>query len=91
MATETRGSSNGFLYFIVGALLIAVAVLAFVSYNGSLTQTREDAAIERSADAISDAARDIGDSVDDATRRAAVSVPAPQPTQPAEPEPAPPT
>lgn len=93
MATESRGSSNGFLYLIVGALIVAVGVLAFMSYNGNLGQSREEAAVERSADAIGDAARDIGDSVEDASRNAADNVPRPQPlpAPPAEPASPPPT
>lgn len=83
---DTRSSSNGFLYFIVGALLVAVAVMAFLSYKGWLGQSREDAAIERSAEAIGDAARDIGDSVEDAAREAPKAPPLPA----ASPEPAPP-
>ena len=89
MATEERSSSNNaFLYFAVGALIVAVGVLGWMFYDG---QWRSDddaasAAIERSADAIGDAADDVSDSVRDAAR----STPAPQPPQPA-PATAPPT
>ncbi|HEY7797796.1 MAG TPA: hypothetical protein VIA80_03460 [Hyphomonadaceae bacterium] len=80
MATEERSSgNNAFLYFAVGALIVAVGVLGWMFYDG---QWRSDdstsSAIERSADAIGDAADDVSDSVRDAAR----SVPAPQP-QPA--------
>lgn len=66
MATETRGNSNGFLYFIVGALVIGVAVLAFMFYNGQSTSSSTEASIERSADAIGDVADEIGDAARDA-------------------------
>ncbi len=68
MATETRESNHGFLYFIVGALIVGVIVLGFLFYNGNLGQSSTDASIERSADAIGDAADRIGDSAEDAAR-----------------------
>ena len=70
MATETRESNHGFLYFIVGALIVGVIVLGFLFYNGNLggQQSSTDAAIERSADAIGDAADRVGDSAEDAAR-----------------------
>ena len=73
MATETRESNHGFLYFIVGALIVGVIVLGFLFYNGNLGgggQSSTDASIERSADAIGDAADRIGDSAEDAARNA---------------------
>ncbi len=71
MATETRESNHGFLYFIVGALIVGVYVLGFLFYNGNLGgQSSTDASIERSADAIGDAADRIGDSAEDAARKA---------------------
>jgi hypothetical protein len=72
------GGTNGFLLFVVGALVVAVGVLGYMFMTGSLGQTREEAAIERSADAIGDAARDITDTVEDAAERA------PPPSQPVE-------
>ena len=33
MATGTSGSSNGFLYFIVGALVVGVIVLGVMFFN----------------------------------------------------------
>jgi hypothetical protein len=89
MASDTRVSSNGFLYFIVGALLVAVGVLAFMSYNDNLGQTPEEAAIERSADAIGDAARGIEDTVSDAARDAQRNAPPPPPAPLTEPATAP--
>ena len=68
MAGEARGGSNGFLYFIVGALLIAVIGLGVAFYNGGVGQSRTDRAIERSADAVGDAAESVGDSVEKATK-----------------------
>jgi hypothetical protein len=72
MATEVRESNHGFLYFIVGALIVGVIILGFLFYNGNLggQQSSTDAAVERSADAIGDAADRIGDSADDAARNA---------------------
>ncbi len=67
MADAARGGSNGFLYFIVGALLIAVIGLGVVFYNGGLGQSRTDRAIERSADAVGEAADAVGDKVEKAT------------------------
>ncbi len=37
MATEqgsSSGSGNGFLYFAIGALIVAVGVLGWMFYNG---------------------------------------------------------
>ncbi len=79
MATEQRSSGgNGFLYFAIGALIVAVGVLGWMFYDGGWRNSN-DTAIERSADAISDAADDVSDSVRDAAR----NVPAPAPPQPA--------
>ncbi len=75
---NSPGGSNGFIFFIVGALVVAVAVLGYMYFQGDLGQSREEAAIERSADAIGDAAREITDTVQDA----ADQVPQPQPSQP---------
>jgi hypothetical protein len=81
MATEQRSSgNNAFLYFAVGALIVAVGVLGWMFYDGQWRQQNTaSSAIERSADAIGDAADDVSDSVRDAAR----SAPAPQPPQPA--------
>lgn len=72
MATEVRESNNGFLYFIVGALIVGVVVLAFLYFNGNLDggaqQAATDASVERSADAIGDAADSIGDAAEDVSR-----------------------
>ena len=79
MATEPRsGGSNGFLYFAIGALIVAVGVLGWMFYNGGWGASN-DSAIERSADAIGDAADDVSDSVRDAAR----TVPPPAAPQPA--------
>lgn len=79
----TEKSSNGFLYFAVGALVIAVGVLAYFYFNSQpSTENSAESAIERSADAIGDAADKIGDSAKDAARN---PTPAPQPVQPAAP------
>jgi hypothetical protein len=61
MATETSGS-NGFLYFIVGILLVAVVVLGVMFFNGGFeTRSPTERAIDRTADAIGDAADKVGD------------------------------
>lgn len=65
MPTERPAGSNGFLYFAVGALIVAVGVLGYMYYDG---QFDNRSSVERSADAIGDAADDIGDSVRDAAR-----------------------
>ena len=81
MATEQRSSGgNGFLYFAIGALIVAVGVLGWMFYNGGW-QNNDDTAIERSANAIGDAADDIKDSVKDAARN--IPAPSPAPAQPA--------
>lgn len=75
--------SNGFLYFAVGALFVAVAALGYLYYqNQNQPESAAETAVERSADAIGDAADEISDSVRDAAR----STP-----PPADPAPAPPT
>lgn len=46
MATQTE--DNGFLYFIVGALVVGVAILAFFYMNGTnMTTSNSPAVIER--------------------------------------------
>lgn len=91
MATEQGGSSssgsgNGFLYFAIGALIVAVGVLGWMFYNGQSSQNSGDTAIERAADSIGSAADKIGDSAKDAARTVPQPAPAPQPA----PQPPPP-
>lgn len=57
MATESSGSSNGFLYFIVGALVIGMLVLGYFVFQGKPASSPMD----RAADAVSDAADSVGD------------------------------
>ncbi|MBP9234151.1 MAG: hypothetical protein KBF30_05715 [Hyphomonadaceae bacterium] len=81
MAVEenrTRGG-NGFLYFAVGALIVAVGVLAWMFYSGQTNRSSADTALERVADSVSDAADDIGDSARDAARTVPQPAPAPPP------------
>lgn len=59
MTTEARSGGNGFLYFIVGALVVIVGVLGYVMYSGGASQTNANAALERSADAVGDAANAV--------------------------------
>ncbi len=65
MPTESSGSSNGFLYFIVGALVVGMIVLAVMFFNGGFGAPATP--MERAADAVSDAAREVGDAAKDAT------------------------
>ncbi len=64
MASETGGSSNGFLYFIVGALLVAVVGFGIMYFNGGL---RTQSPTDRAANAVADAAKSVGDAAKDAT------------------------
>lgn len=57
MATGTSGSSNGFLYFIVGALVVGVIVLAVMFF----TSQRNDSPMENAAEAVAEAADEVGD------------------------------
>lgn len=75
---ERRSGGNGFLYFAIGALIVAVGVLAWMFYNGETNRSPTEGAIERMADSVGDAADDIGDSA----RDAAQNVPAPAPANP---------
>jgi hypothetical protein len=86
MATEEvrGGSGNGFLYFAVGALIVAVGALAWMFYSGETSHSKADTAIERMADSVGDAADDIGDSAREATRNMPAPQPAPQSAPPAE-------
>ncbi len=89
MATEQGRSSgsNGFLYFAVGALIVAVGVLAYLFYSGGFGQSKSETAVERMADSVGDAADDIGDSARDAARSIPAPAPAPAPTPAPQPPP----
>lgn len=90
--TTERGGGSGFLYFAIGALIVAVGVLGWMFYDGGWRTDRSaDTAIERSADAIGDAADDIGDAARDATRSIPSPAPAPQPAPQPPPNPSPAT
>ncbi len=90
MATEERSGSNAFLYLAVGALIVAVAVLGWMFYDGQWRQQDSTStAIERSADAIGDAADDVSDSVRDAARSTSTPPPQPAPATPPPAEPSP--
>ncbi len=88
---ERRSNGNAFLYFAVGALIVAVAVLAWMYYDGQWRGDAGSSAVERSADAISDAAEDVSDSVRDARTtpppQPVPTVPAPAPATPPAPAP----
>jgi hypothetical protein len=57
IATGTSGSSNGFLYFVVGALFAGVIVLGIMFFNAE----RNDGPLERAAEAVSEATDEVGD------------------------------
>lgn len=75
------GNNNATLAFIVGGLVVAVAVLFFVFSGGEdapQTETEQAAqaigeAAQDTADAVGDAARDTADAVGDAAQDAADS------------------
>jgi hypothetical protein len=56
MATGRSGRSNGFLYFIVGVLVVGVIVLGVMFFN-----ERNDSPLENAAEAVSEAADEVGD------------------------------
>lgn len=89
MAVEggRTGGGNGFLYFAVGALIVAVGVLGWMFYSGNAAPSKSDSAIERMADSVGDAADDIGDSARDAARSIPTPEPAPAPTPAPQPPP----
>lgn len=79
---RTTSGGNGFLYFAVGALVVAVGVLAYMFYTGETNRSRSDTALERVADSVSDAARDVGESAKDAARNIPTPQPSPAPVAP---------
>ncbi|HVY88891.1 MAG TPA: hypothetical protein VG942_08490 [Hyphomonadaceae bacterium] len=85
-SSTSSSSGNGFLYFAIGALIVAVGVLGYMFYNGGLgnsSQDRANSAIERTADAVGDAAKDLGSAAKDAAHNVPVPAPAqPTPTAP---------
>jgi len=90
---ERRGGGHGFLYFIVGALVVAIGAMGYIYYENRRTQTASQTQTEQKLNSIGDAANKLGDTVREATRGAdqrPQNQPAPQPVQPAQPaEPAP--
>lgn len=73
MDVDRTGSSNGFLWFVVGALVVAVAVLGVMYSTDSGLFHRSPA--EKAANAVSDAAHDAADGLRDAARDARKAVP----------------
>jgi hypothetical protein len=59
MATESE-SNHGFLYFIVGVLLVGVVVLGIMFFNGGFG-ARNEGPMERAAEAVGQAADEVGD------------------------------
>lgn len=81
MAVEERptsGGGNGFLYFVVGALVVGVAVLAWFMFGQPATT---DSSIDRMADSVTEAADSISDSARDAADNVTPPAPAPAPQQ----------
>jgi hypothetical protein len=66
MATESE-SNHGGLYFIVGILVVGLAILAYFMFAGDRGGTPVNTAIERSADAVDNAADKVGDAAQGAT------------------------
>ena len=61
MAEETRGGGNSGLAFIVGGLVVLVAVLAFFMFNGGLSHRKQvDVNISASAPKLPDAPKPAG-------------------------------
>ena len=81
--SRPSGGGNGFLYFAVAALLVAVAALGWMFYTGETHRSSSDTAVERMAESVGAAADKIGDSARDATRNlpkpATIPTPAPVP------------
>ncbi len=80
MAEEQRreGGGNGFLYFAIGALVVSVAVLAWMMLRTDNRPSNAEKALGQVADSVSDAA----DSISDSAREAAENMPEPAPAQP---------
>lgn len=88
-------SSGGVLYFVVGALVVAVAGLGYMYFNG---QMRPQTPGEKAGDALAgdaaagDAARDLGGVAKNAARNLnPPTTPAPKPVQPVLPTTLPPS
>ena len=81
MAVEDRRESggNGMLYFIVGALVVGVAVLAWFMFGQQQQPSSAEDALSRAADSVGDAADRVGDAAGDAARNV-TPPPAPAPT-----------
>ena len=63
MATESSGSSNnGFLYFIVGAMLVAMVVFGIMYFNGGFGGA-SDGPIENAAESVGQAADEVASNV----------------------------
>lgn len=76
---EPRASGgNGMLYFIVGALVVGVAVLAWMMFGQVRKPSTSEDALGRAADRIGEAADSVGDAARNVTP-APAPAPAPQP------------
>lgn len=77
MAIEERRprGGNGFLYFVVGALVVGVAVLAWFMFGQPSTT---DSSLDRMADSVGEAVDSISDSAEDAARNVTPPAPASQ-------------
>ena len=81
MAVEERRESggNGMLYFIVGALVVGVAVLAWFMFGQQQQPSSAEDALSRAADSIGDAAGDAARNVTPPPAPEPAPVPAPTP------------
>lgn len=79
MATEERrtGGGNGFLYFVVGALVVGVAVLAWMMLSDQPANNSDP--LSRAAESVSEAAESISESAEDAANTMPQTAPAPEP------------
>jgi uncharacterized membrane protein YqiK len=68
MATQTESNNHGGLYFIVGILVVGLGILAYFMFAGNgAGPAPANSAVERSADAVGDAADKVGDTAKGAT------------------------
>lgn len=79
MAVEQGRSSggNGFLYFIVGALVVGVGVLAWLMLSGQAAESNDP--MSRAAESVSEAAESISESAENAAQKMPQPAPAPEP------------
>lgn len=86
-----KSGGNGFLYFAVGALIVAVGALGYFYYETNQATTQRQASADQKVGQIGQAADKLGDTVRDAARavdpRPQTLSAAPPPVQPNQPQP----